>query len=83
MSKILQISPCSGWVHVSGADGDLNIHRVASWAVLDNGEVVGLVPVSAAGRAQPNAKLVPAPDGGRYCLEEQLNVTEQLHLRLN
>lgn len=83
MSKILQISPCTGWVHVSGVDGDLNIHRVGSWALLDNGDVVGLVPVSATGRGQPHAKLVPAPNGGRYCLVEQLSTAEQLHLRLN
>lgn len=83
MPKIAQISPCSGWVHVSGVDGDINIHHVASWALLDGGEVVGLVPVSGGGRAQPNAQLVPAPAGGRYCLMEQLNVTEKVHLRLN
>lgn len=83
MSKILQISPSAGWVHVSGADGDINIHRVASWALLDSGEVVGLVPVSAADSDQPIAKLVAAPDGGRYCLEGQLTASEKLHLLLN
>ena len=83
MSKILQVSPCKGWVHVSESDGELIIHRVASWALLDNGDVVGLVPVSATGRGQPYAKLVPAPEGGKYCLVEQLNATQNLHLQLN
>lgn len=71
MPKIMQITPCSGWVHSTVVNDNVIVHQVAAWALLDNGDVVGLVPVSGGFTAQPHAKLVPAPEGGNYSLVQK------------
>jgi len=69
-AKILQISPCSGWnyIHKDGNSGKLYIHPVAAWALLENGEVVGLVPGDMKDSSTPGktAQLVQPPAVGGY-----------------
>lgn len=69
-AKIMQISPCSGWnyIHKDGNSGKLYIHPVAAWALLENGEVVGLVPGDMKDSSTPGktAQLVQPPAVGGY-----------------
>lgn len=64
---IVQISSCTDWYYLEwDKDGQQwSAVPVAAWAVMDNGEVQGLIPV----KADPNAsvnypKLVPVPERG-------------------
>jgi hypothetical protein len=73
--KISQITPCSGWnyIHKDSDTGKLYIHPVAAWALLENGEVVGLVSGNTKDSSTPGkvASLVqPPPVGGYYALAE-------------
>jgi hypothetical protein len=66
--KIAQIAPCNGWIfrHRGVDNRDVN-HPVAAWALLDNGDVIGLIPASDATTANNEARLVaPPPVGGTY-----------------
>lgn len=52
--KVIQIIPCDGWTVAIGNVGDDKRQQpVAAWGLLDNGEVVPLVP------EQWEARLVP------------------------
>lgn len=66
--KIVQISPCDGWVfrHPNEHRAD-SIYPVAAWALLSSGVVIGLIPVSTAKDNHDRARLVfPPPLGGTY-----------------
>lgn len=80
MSTVVQISSCTGWFHVSGEDPEWKVFRVAAWAVLDNGDTVGLIPVEATNRGPDYARLGRAPRGGVYIQESQMNAAQRLAL---
>jgi hypothetical protein len=69
-ATIMQITPCSGWnyIHKDGDSGKLYIHPVAAWALLENGDVVGLVPGDMKDSTTPGktARLVQPPAVGGY-----------------
>jgi len=69
-AKIMQITPCSGWnyIHKDGHSGKLYIHPVAAWALLESGEVVGLVPGDMKDASIPGktAQLIHPPAVGGY-----------------
>ncbi|WP_131183911.1 hypothetical protein [Stutzerimonas kirkiae] len=76
MSKILQITPCSGWYYVSENNVEPLSFAVAAWGVIENGDVVGLIPVTDPDRKYP--RLVPVPPlGGRYLQEDALSPTQR------
>lgn len=80
MSKIVQISPCSGWFHVSGDDQKWNVHVIAAWAVLESGDIVGLVPVTPVAGQMQSPKLVPTASGGQYISESKLTFSQKATL---
>lgn len=64
---IKHISPCSGWnyVHKDGESGKLSIHPVAAWALLESGDVIGLISMDEKHTDRP-ARLIQPPSGGGY-----------------
>lgn len=73
--KIVQLIPCTGWYYLV-TQGVVNSYArpVAAWALLDNGEVVGMIPTGAGTPGYPS--LVPATDinaGGIYVQEDNLS----------
>lgn len=65
-NKIQSLTPCHDWFYVAdgGAGKDI-IFRVAAWALLSDGQVIGMIAVSAATTDQNIARLVaPPPIGG-------------------
>lgn len=69
-AKIMQITPCSGWnyIHQDDHSGKLYIHPVAAWALLETGDVIGLVPGAIKDSSTPGktAQLVQPPAVGGY-----------------
>jgi hypothetical protein len=69
-----QIIPCSGWnyTHPNPQQGGAEvIHPVAAWALLESGEVIGLLAIQDSERGPKTtdgiARLVaPPPVGGSY-----------------
>jgi len=78
MSSVVQISSCTGWFHVSGEDPEWKVFRVAAWAVLDNGDTIGLIPAEATTRGPDYTRLARAPKGGVYLQESQMNPAQRL-----
>lgn len=73
MSKIVQLTPCSGWSYIAYDEGRVITHSVAAWALMDSGEVVGLIPVTGIGHVSNRPCLVPVPkQGGRYIENDKL-----------
>lgn len=74
---IQSIAPCSGWYYTAkGSQQEDIVFKVAAWAVLDSGDVVGMIPASDAATKDNVARLVtPPPIKGMYVPEERL--TEQ------
>lgn len=76
---ITQIIPSNGWYHVHELNGRVYITALGAWALMDNGEVVGLVPVegSPSGRSPVHPRLEPvAPIHARYCHETDQDFAE-------
>lgn len=78
--KIVQLIPCTGWYYVV-TNNRVNpyAHPVAAWALLENGEVVGMIPKGAEKPGYPS--LVAAIDkgaGGIYVQEENLSDTDRI-----
>ncbi|MCS3471944.1 hypothetical protein ACCD10_14430 [Pseudomonas sp. Pseusp122] len=67
MASIKQISPCTGWnyVHKDCDSGKLSIHPVAAWALLESGEVIGMISIDEKQVGRP-ARLSQPPAGGGY-----------------
>lgn len=69
MSKIIQVTPCEHWfyAHFDDDEGDWTVTPLAAWGLTDEGEVLGLLPVTSGADTDTNfPKLVPAPNvGGR------------------
>jgi hypothetical protein len=69
-AKIMQITPCSGWnfIHKDGHSGKLYIHPVAAWALLESGEVVGMISGDTKEPMTPGktATLIQPPAVGGY-----------------
>jgi hypothetical protein len=71
---IKSISPCSGWYYVAEHEGSHIVFNVAAWALLETGEVIGMVAPSGAATAENVARLsFPPPIKGSYVSEEVLS----------
>ncbi|MBK3434842.1 hypothetical protein JJD84_29040 [Pseudomonas fluorescens] len=82
LKTITQVTPCSGWYYLAAhPTGEPLIYHVAAWGLLDNGEVVGLVPVGPApnGNAPKYPRLVPVPEtSGIYVPEVKLSPEQRV-----
>ena len=57
---IKSIAPCDGWFYTArGSLGEDIVFKVAAWAVLESGDVVGMIPVSDGVTGDNIARLVP------------------------
>ncbi|CAM2164605.1 conserved hypothetical protein [Burkholderia latens] len=67
-TRIQSLSPCADWFYVATGSRDEDIvFRVAAWAVLESGEVVGMIAASGAATDDNVARLVtPPPIKGGY-----------------
>lgn len=70
--KTQQIIPCSGWCYTSGdwSNGKLHVWNVAAWALMDDGNVIGLISTTTIARTERNVACLmsPPPIGGHYFL---------------
>jgi hypothetical protein len=73
----ISIIPATDWFFVQKNDGggaEFIIHHLAAWALTEDGESVGLLPVSDPKiQGKTTAKLIePPPINGEYIHKEQL-----------
>jgi len=72
---IKSIAPSSGWYYVAkGVQNEEIVFHVASWALTENNEVVGMIAAANATTKDDMARLVmPPPIKGTYLHEDQLS----------
>lgn len=73
MRKIIQIIPSPGWFHVCEEVNPPHITPVGAWGLLENGEVVGLVPKAGIhdGPRSQTPGLIEAPINAVYHHESE------------
>ncbi len=66
----VQIIPCSGWSYKHNAPGGGHtLHPIAVWAMLEDGEVIGLIAVTEGG--MPKLVRPPPATGSEYVQDAQ------------
>lgn len=82
MSRIIQLTPCSGWFYLEQNQhtSEWSVTPIAAWGLTDRGGPVGMLPVDGILRTArvDYPHLQPAPDkGGKIVHVSQLSI-EQL-----
>ena len=87
MSKIVQITPCTGWFYVADSSDPRSggvFEPVAAWALREDGSVVGLINDGRDSNQIGGAYLVPATAQdacdpiGEYLHESQLDDLQEI-----